>query len=741
MVSVQPVTPQPAAADGLDLEPGLRDYAAALVDHKWIVLVAVAVGLLAGAFRAFTAVPVYRSDALVQVERLGRGMSTLEEISPGMSEPPSETEVEIIRSRSLLGAVVDELDLRTVGTPRWFPVIGGAIARRYQGSGIAAPWLGLSRFAWGGERLELRRLEVPDWLEGVPLVLIALEAGRFQVVAPSGALLASGQVGQAVSAATPSPDGGQGTVELFVASLRARPGTEFRIVKLPRSAAVKQLQAALQIVERGQRTGVLRITLDGTDPRRVASSLDAIATTYLRQNVDRRSAEAQKTLEFLNTQLPLLKRNLETAESALNEYRSHRGQLDLSLESSSTMEQAVDIERRLQELDLQRTELRQRFTDDHPALLILKQKAAKLQGERNAIEAKIKTLPQAELQLARLTRDVEVANHLYLLLLNRSQELKVVKSGTVGNVRILDTALRGESVGTSSSSTTALGGVLGLLVGAALAIARRAMSAGVVDPDVVERVAKVPVYATLAYSVRQAELVRDFRRGRLKTLPSLAATDPQDIVVEGFRSLRTSLQFTLAEAKNHVIAVSGPSPNVGKSFVSLNLASVLAETGMRVLVVDGDMRNGRLHHVFGAERSPGLSEAVAGTTPIDACIRKAPSHGVDLLATGWLPPNPAEVLSSGRFRELLHILAERYEAVVIDTPPILAVTDATIIGRSCGVNLIVLRSGKHPIREIVAALKCLSQGGVSPHGAIMNGVDRNSPSRRYHYQYAYRKSS
>ena len=738
---LRPVPPDspPAARtlEGPEVEPGLREYAASLLDRRWLILAFVAAGLIGGAFRWLTATPVFRSDAVVQVERTNRGMSTLEELAPS-NELPSETEIEIIRSRFLLGTVVDSLDLQISAQPRWFPIVGAAIARRHTGSKPASAWLGFSRYAWGGERIDVRRLDLPERIVGASLRLVALQNGSYRLQDAAGALLVQGEVGKAASGTTTNAEGGRETIDVFIAQLRARPGTEFQVTKQPRAAVVGALQASMRVVERGQRTGVLQILFDGPDSRRVAAIVDAIANAYLRQNVERRSAEAQKTLEFLNTQLPILKGNVETAEAALNEFRARRGKVDLALESSAMLQQAVDVEQRLQELEFQRTEMRQRFTENHPAYIVLRQKLSKLQEEKAAIEGRIKTLPEAELQVARLTRDVQVANNLYTLLLNRSQELKVVKSGTVGNVRILDTALPGYPVGSSAGSTLALGAVLGLLAGSALALALRAFGGGVQDPDAIERALGLSVYASVSHSERQAELAADFRHGKITFLPPLAVAEPNGLAIEGIRSLRTSLQFALAEAHNNVIAILGPSPNVGKSFLAVNIALVLGDTGARVLLVDADLRNGHLHHYFGVERSPGVSEVAAGTLPVENAARRKYSTEVDLLSTGKLPPNPAEVLASGRFRELIEAVTKKYDFVVVDTPPVLAVTDAAVIGRSCGVNLLVLESGKHQMREIAATLKSLAHGGIRPNGAILNSVDyRSKTSRRYHYQYSY----
>jgi tyrosine-protein kinase Etk/Wzc len=375
--------------------------------------------------------------------------------------------------------------------------------------------------------------------------------------------------------------------------------------------------------------------------------------------------------------------------------------------------------------------------------MALRQKVAQLQGERGGIEAKIKELPQAELEAARLTRDMKVANELYVLLLNKAQELRVVKSGTIGNVRILDAAVLPAVPVSPNKAASAVGALLlGLGLGVVFAFARSALDRGVEDPELIEQRLGIGVYASVPHSRRQAELERDARRMKAKRTAVLATADPSDVAVESLRSLRTSLEFALVETPSRVIMIGGPSPGVGKSFVSLNLASVLADTGKRILVVDADMRKGRLHRQFGLERSPGLSEVISGSASIDEAVRATPADNLSLLTTGRVPPNPSELLASERFRGVVAELSRRHDLILIDTAPILAVTDATLIGRVADMTLVVLRCGRHPMREIALAVKRLGQSGVQPHGFVLNSVVPRAgvlgSKYGYHYQYAYR---
>jgi tyrosine-protein kinase Etk/Wzc len=341
-------------------------------------------------------------------------------------------------------------------------------------------------------------------------------------------------------------------------------------------------------------------------------------------------------------------------------------------------------------------------------------------------------------------RDAKVASELYVLLLNKAQELQVMKSGTIGNVRILDGALVPQDpVSPTTRTTLALSLLLGVTLGIAIAFARKALDQGVEDPDVIERETGLPVYATIPHSPAQATLAHALRKRASAAVPVLAATQPDDLAVEAVRSLRTSLQFALADASNNIIAIAGPSPSIGKSFISVNLAHVLADAGKRVLLVDADLRKGHLHRYFGVAKLPGLSDLIRGTAAEKDAIRKTTVDKLHFLAMGERPPNPSELLLSSRFQSLMAWASSEHDLVLIDTAPVLAVTDATLACRPAGTTLLVFRGGQHPLREIAAATKRMMQSGVTPRAIILNDVMPKAAGYAYsrygyHYHYEYK---
>ena len=518
-------------------------------------------------------------------------------------------------------------------------------------------------------------------------------------------------------------------ISLFVSKLQADDDQRFIIGRHARMSAIAGLQKRLTVVERGDWSGVLSVTIEGTDPTSVRQQVDGIANVYVRQNVERKSVEAENTLAFLKEQLPLVRQEMEVAEVALNTYRLEKGSVDLPLETQGILQTIVTVEGQLSELQQQREKLIQAFKAIHPTVIALDRQIGRLNQQLIELNSQVHELPTTQQEVLRLVRDVEVNTILYTSLLNTAQELRVVKAGTVGNVRIIDYAVQPTlPIEPIKSRIMLLSLLLGGFAGVAIAFAKKALKAGVEDPDLVEKHINIPVYASISHSNRQDRLYKEMR-SRSSKQAILAIDSPNDSAIESLRNLRTALHFGMMNVKNNCIMIAGPSPSVGKSFVSVNLAAVLTSNDKKVLLIDADLRRGHLHEYLGIERQDGLSEFISGNIPIGDVLHETKVPDLTLIPTGTIPPNPAELLLHERFSNCLNVLMPRYDHVIIDSPPILAVTDATIIGQMVGGTLMVLRAGQHPMREIEQAVKRLKQSEVNLRGMLFNDI--NVQSQRY----------
>lgn len=704
-----------------------------LVDNKWLIAGVTAGFLIGGAGYATLAEPIYRADALVQVEQKSAGIPGLSDLGDMFgSESKAVTEIELLKSRSVVGSAVENLKLDIRAEPVRFPVFGNWFARRFVPAApgeTAEPLLGLDGYAWGGEKIDVFRLEVPPELIGKRLELVAGVDGRFSL-SYEGATLATGGVGEEVAG---------GGVQVQVAELIARPKTRFTLTQSDRLATVRDYQKVLQVSERGRDSGIIALALEDSDPVRATAVLDEISKQFVRQNVERMSAEAASSLEFLRGQLPQVRRDLERAEDALNRYQSRARSVNIGLETQAVLDQIVTLETQISRLRLQQAEYDRRLTEEHPRYQALLTQLAEIDRQKSALSRKVENLPETQQELLRYTRDVEVTTAIYTQLLNKAQELDVARAGTVGNARLIDGAAvdTQRPVKPKKALIVALAAVLGLMVGVMAAFLRRALNPGIETPEAIEKLG-LPVYASVPYSEQQNLIEARARRVSGKS-QLLGVMHPSDLAVESLRSLRTSLHFAMLEAPDNRLMISGPSPSVGKTFVSANLAVVIAQTGQRVLLVDVDMRKGRLHKVFGAKADNGLSDVLAKTRSLDDAIQQTEVAGLFFIPRGRIPPNPSELLMHANFTAFLDEVGKRFDLVILDTPPLLAVTDAAIVGRQAGTSLVVTRFGVNPVREVDLTLRRFAQNGVEIKGAIFNGIEKRAASYGgYHYyQYAY----
>lgn len=531
-------------------------------------------------------------------------------------------------------------------------------------------------------------------------------------------------------------DTADGPITLRVDKLVGVAGSRFELQRASTLSTVDRLQKALVVQETTLQSGVIRASLEGGDAGLTAAIVNSMAREFVRQDVESRSTEAEHMLAFLDQQLPGLRKELDDAEQRYNKFRNTHGTVDLGEESRLLLQQIVDNKTKLMDLQQQRAEMSQRFTANHPAVASLDAQIAALQGAAANMNRSVAVMPDTEQTALRLLRDVHVDTELYTNLLNSAQQLRVAKAGQVGNVRVVDFAeapdepVRPKRV---IAILIALGG--GLVLGILLTFFKRAMYGGVERPDELEGMLGVPVFAVVPRSQTQLKLQENVMLRR-RGLHVLAQQAPEDIAVEGVRNLRTSLQLSLDHAENNVVMITGSRPDSGKSFLSVNLAALVASANKRVLIIDGDMRRGDVHSHFGVAHQPGLSDVLSGGD-LSSMIQRDVLPGLDVLAKGTLPSHPAELLMSKRFETMLEELKSHYDLVIVDTPPVLAVTDSTVIGKYAGTTLLVVRHGRHPLNEVMETAKRLRNGGVGLRGVLLTDVPQEGAFLGSGYQGGY----
>lgn len=699
-----------------------------LIDYRWLIVSVTGVFAIVGIAYALLATPVYRANALVQVEEKSSGVAGLEEMSDLFSQQSQAvTEIEIIKSRMVVGRAVDKLKLDITAEPRYFPFIGRFIARHFSPGSpddIAAPWLGLDSFDWGGSDIEVFQLDVPDRLLGETLELKVEEDGRYSM-SYEGDMMLRGQVGK--------PAKGHG-ITLQIKTLKALPGMTFDLVRRNRLKTIMDYQQSLSASERGKQSGMISLALENEEPAFARQVLDEIANIYVQQNVKRMSAEAANSLAFLKKQLPQVRKDMEKAENKLNNYQISAKSADITIETQAVLDQIVDLETSLSDLRLKQLEMDKRFTREHPAYQALLDQISALEHDKKQLEDKVANLPEIQQELLRLKRDVEVSSQIYTQLLQKTQELDIARASTVGNVRVIDTAAVDTSnpVAPKRKLIVVIATLLGGMLSVAIALVHSLINRGVENPVEIEAL-DLPVYATIPFSDLQIDTKKSNERNE-KSLPLLARAYPAEPCVEALRSLHTSLHFAMLEADNNIMMMSGPSPKVGKSFVSVNLATVMAEAGKKILLIDADMRKGYIHKFFDNNNEVGLSALLAKRAELQQALIHTGVENLDVITRGHIPPNPSDLLLTNRFNELLDEVQPQYDLIIIDTPPILAVADAVTVAKRAATNFIVVRFGENPINEIKATIRRFENNGITLNGAILNATRKKAMN---YYKYGY----
>ncbi|WP_241609189.1 polysaccharide biosynthesis tyrosine autokinase [Rosenbergiella australiborealis] len=699
--------PPQAEANEIDLGQIIGE----LIDHKKLILLVTSISIIVAIIYAIFTTPIYQADALIQVEQRQDNtlLDSLNKVLPE-SQPISAPEIALLQSRMILGKTVDDLNLQAKIQQHYFPIIGRG-------------WSRLMGEKSG--KLILNRFYLADDKSKKPLIVSMGKNNRFTLHGEGINL--QGEVGKAVSAAG---------VSIEISTLSAPAGTEFAITKTTRLDAITQLQGALKISEMGEGSGILNLKLTNDDGELAQRELDSISENYLEQNIARQAAQDSKSLDFLQQQLPIIRQNLDNAESKLSNYRKQSDSVDLNLQARSALEQIVNVDDQLNQLTFREAEISQLFTKDHPTYIALLEKRRTLESEKKRLNKQVASLPAAQQQVLMLSRDVDSGRAVYMQLLNRQQELTIAKNSAIGNVRIIDSAVTPSIPIKPNKKIIILAGlVLGVVLSCGLVLVRIFLRNGLMSVEQIEELG-ISVYATIPESKMLVNLRKKTRikKNNKNDRVLLAEVNPTDEAIEAIRGLRTSLYFSMMEDKDKVIMLSGASPSTGKSFISTNLAIVLAETSQRVLLIDGDMRKGYIHKSFSVENNCGLSTLLTEKENYHSYVKKSKSSNIDIITRGLTPPNPAELLMSQRLKGLIEWANDNYDIIIIDTPPILAVTDAAIISRYANTNLLVTRYELNSAKEVMAAIRRFEQNGIKVKGTIFNAI-RETMSSYYSYGY------
>ena len=708
----------------------LKELFFSLIAQWKLIALCVTLSLICALLYLRTTPDTYSVDAMVQVEdSKGTSAALLGDLSSMIEQKsPAQAEIEILKSRLVLGEVINHLNLniRISGTEDSFwnrLMAKHKYSTEYSKKSVL--------FKDNQNSFDVRQFDIPQYFQDKNLIL-SFKEGKYSLTDETTEQVVFSAPLNQISQS--SSEYGLWKVGVFS---QDRFDAAYNIRKQSLPAAMQTLTASYSVAEKGKLTGVLGLNYEGEDKKHITQVLNAILTAYSQQNIERRSAETAQTLKFLEDQLPELKQQLDVAEREFNRFRQQSNTVDVTKESELYLTQSIALETQKAQIEQQVAEASSKYTNEHPMMQQMNAQLGAINKKIAELDGTLKRLPELQRRYLQLFREVEVKQQLYTGLLNSYQQLRIAKAGEIGNVRIVDTAVEPiQPIKPKKLQILILSIFLGGFLGTLLALLRNMMRSGIKDAAQIENELDLPVYATVPRSLIQESRIN--RLKKKKNIPILAVKDGGDIAIESLRSMRTAIHFALMNASNNVIALSGPAPEIGKSFITVNLATILAQGGKRVLVIDGDMRRGYLHKYFNAELSPGLAELLNLQNSYEDIVQNSTVENLFFVTRGKSPVNPSELLSTDKFKAFLDQASAHFDHILIDTPPVLAVTDGIIIAQYAGVNLLIARHGKTQIKELEITVNRFEQANVKVNGVILNDVQKGAAgSYGYNYAYAY----
>lgn len=501
-------------------------------------------------------------------------------------------------------------------------------------------------------------------------------------------------------------------------------------------------------------TNIVSIIITSADPQWAANVASQVAQVYVEDNLKRKSKKATQVREYLENQLAKVGAQLTTAEEERKRFK----------ETQSATGIAVPLENKLVELRTQLADLLTKATEKHPQVIRLKEQIKNLQEQ-------LRTMPSSELEFARLSRDIQVNEKLYGMLRERFEESRITEAENIGDATIVSLAtVPKRPINVNSQTGMLFGTVLGIMLGIAVAFIIENLDTSIGTIEDVESLLNINVLAVVPHIkldlVAKKTSILDKLIWRKVSPPSeeeevrvrlITHFQPKSPAAEAYRTLRTNLQFN---EKRKTILITSAGPKEGKSSILINLGITASQLGSKTLIVSTDLRKPSIYHTFGLKKEPGLYEVLSGAVNLDKAVRGLPdilmgkigfdealkTPGLDnlkILTTGHTSPNPAEMLSSKEMANLMKEIRQKYDIVLYDSPPILPITDAAILGTQCDGVVLVYEVGRTARSALLRAKRQLEAVGCKIVGIVLNHIRQettvDTTYHYYHYRYYGRK--
>ncbi len=728
----------------------LRGYVQVIRKRKWTIIAVFMIVFLLAAVHTFRATPVYKAAARIVLEKENPNIVSVQEVlaMDASSSDYFQTQYKIIESQAVAREVALRLNLES--SREFFPEPRGdmiSVARRWVRDSIEDLQVQVAELINTGREKDahaLSALEVREadaLLEDVPQSLVRAVIGRIEVAPVRNSRLVD------VGAEARDPK---------------------MAAKIANTVVRAYIDQNLEIKLRAAKDAVQWLTARIDEERKKVEAAENALLQYKQENEiitdfssDTESITAEK-LAGLNAQV------IE-AESKRVEAETRYQQALQLVQTPEFLDAIPEVmgnelvqEIKRMEVDLlnQATELSKKYGQNHPRMIALqseleqlqKRKATEAEGIVNALRnnyklalARERTLKRAmnqqksesldmnkkAIQFGVLQRQAESSRQMYELLIKRFKETSLTEEMKTGNVRIIDEAMPPQfPIRPDKRRNLMLALALGLMLGLGLAFLLEYLDNTIKIPDEIGTHLDIP-YLGPVPAFDTSEKSGDLP-GELIT-----AISPTAIPSESFRGIRTSILFSSPDKAPQVIMVSSAEPGEGKTFFAANLAVTMAQNDAKVLLIDGDLRRPRIHNLFRIDREPGLTGMIVGTRTLEETLHPSVVENLDLMTVGHIPPNPSELMGSSRLRALLETLRSQYDRIIIDTPPVLSVTDAAALSSAVDGVVLVIRTAVTPSPLLKNAVERLRSVNANILGAVLNAVNTKKEGYYYHYHYYY----
>lgn len=708
-----------------------------LVQWK-IILLCIILSTICALIYLRTIIPTYSANATVQAQIQNSKITASNTFLGNMSNAVTgdlnsrpltkeefQSEINLLKSQKLLSDVISSLSLDIHIQPTMTSALHQILKREQSQLTYEHD---VVKFNNNNNQVIVKALNIPAYYIDKPLELNYISANEY-TLSHNQEVVFKGKSNQVV---IKNDQFGQWEVEIFNQSPLH---DSLTVTKHSLASTINQLLNQYNVAETGKNTGIIGLSLTSENKEFTHTVLNRILEQYKIFNDERSNLKHTESELLLETQVNELRKDLLTSEIAFNNYLQKNNIIDAQQSLESLAKQDIELSKLKVELQQSIKKMKQNHDDHSDLFAVLNTQLDEVNQKIVKLNQTVQQLPEKNKLYITLYHDVHVNTERYNSLLETHQNLRVNEVNETP-VKLLDFSVaQAEKNQPKKLIILVLAILFGGFIGVVIALLKGLMRSDINDSLHVENTLKLPVYTTVPRSTVNLKRIRLTKKAESNSL--LALTHPDDIAIESLRSIRTAIRFALNSAKNNVIMISGPTPKVGKSFISSNLAAVFAQMGSRVLIIDADLRRGYVHKYFSLDAQPGLSDYLNEECQLDQVVHSTQIAGLSVITRGKNPTNPSELLSSPRFKALLDQLSTQFDYVIIDTPPILAVTDGVIISEYIGMNLVVARYAKTHMQQLETTIKRFEHAGAKVDGIVLNDIQPNAIDYNYGYNYAY----